>query len=246
MWAQCMPNLRSIRLEKWEFRHVIPDSWDFRSFQHLTHFTIRDVNWGKAPLLPPTVTHLTLIPYSRELQIPTLIDQILAFPLPNLTHLDLSNSISINNHVISAYLSGLARPSPLRNLNISGCIRVDASELSWLLDSGHCDYLEKLRLAGLATFDDQVTREMGRLKWLKGIDLSQTKITGAGLMNVVNGIGRERAKELGREKGLDWVKLEQCEWVGLDAIELARKLGVKVSYRSQNSKDLKAKKVIFR
>ena len=242
MWAQGMPNLRSIRLEKWGLCPIIPASWDFRNFQHLTHFIAGGSNGKKIPLLPPTVTHLTL---SHEYQPDVSADDILAFPLPNLISLDLSNSLSIKNHVISAYLSSLACPSPLRSLNISGCIWVDASELSWLLDSGHCDYLEELNLSGLTTFDDQVTREMGRLKWLRGIDLSRTKVTGAGLMNIVNGVGKERARKLGKEKGLDWVRLEQCEGVGLDAIELAWKLGVKVTYRSQNVKNPKVKKVNY-
>ena len=240
MWTQCMPNLSSIKLEGLEMSSTIPASCDFRNFQRLTHFTATRLRWAKIPLLPSTVTHFVFRhqPIQRLLTI-----DILAYQLPNLIYLDLSHNNCITNQVISAYLSGLACPSPLRSLNISGCIRVDASELSWLLDSGHCDYLEELKLAGLDTFDDQVTREMGRLKWLRAIDLSQTKVTGAGLMNIVNGVGRERARKLGREKGLDWVNLEQCEGVGLDAIELARKLGVEVTYRPQNAKNVKAKKV---
>lgn len=96
---------------------------------------------------------------------------------------------------------------------------------------------------GVTSFGDQVTREMGCLGWLKGIDISNTKITGAGLMNIVNGVGRKRAEEMGREKGVEWVRIIMCDSVGLDAIELARKMGVIVTYLAPKGSTLKGRKV---
>lgn len=62
------------------------------------------------------------------------------------------------------------------------------------------------------------------------LDVSYTRITGAGLMNIVNGVGKKRAERLGREKGLEWVNLVGCDGVGIDAIDLARRWGVRVDY----------------
>jgi len=231
-----MPNLRSIATMDWgPIRFFY--NWDFTGFQHLEQFLSQggfDVHF---PCLPPSITSLSL----RGNQFPSQLS-IDEYPLPNLHTLSLYENKYVNNEVISIMLSHLSSPSPLRVLNLSQCARIDATELSWLLAEGHCDYLEELYLVGVTSFGDQVTREMGCLGWLKGIDISQTRVTGAGLMNIVNGVGRKRAEKIGREKGVEWVRIVMCDGVGLDAIELARKMGVVVTYLAPKGSAMKGSK----
>lgn len=97
-------------------------------------------------------------------------------------------------------------------------------------------------MQGLSSFGDAVTREMGTLGWLREIDMSSTMVTGAGLMNIVNGVGKKRAEMSGRQKGIESIRVIWCEGVGIDAIDLARKLGVKVSYIAEEQ-TLRGRKV---
>ncbi|KAF8458064.1 hypothetical protein BGX38DRAFT_643022 [Terfezia claveryi] len=165
---RAMPNLRSIATLDWGptrfFYH-----WNFTGFQHLEQFRNQSGFDVHFPHLPPSITILSL--RGNQLVSRGIID---AFPLPNLHTLSLYENKYVSNCCISTFLSHLSSPSPLRILNLSQCAGIDATELSWLLAEGHCDYLEELYLVGVTSFGDQVTREMGCLGWLKGIDISQT------------------------------------------------------------------------
>jgi len=240
-FSQAMPNLRSIATLDWGPLRIFRD-WDFSGFQHLEQFLSHNDFGVPFPRLPQSVTSLTLRGYHIVTQnTASLIDQN---PLPNLHTFNLSENRWANNEFISTILSHLPSPSPLRVLNLSQCPCIDATDLGWLLAEGHCDYLEELYLVGVTSFGDQVTKEMGCLGWLKRIDISQTSVTGVGLMNIVNGVGRKRAEKTGREKGVEWVRIVFCEGVGLDAIELARKMGVRVTYLKE-SLECKARPVWF-
>ncbi|KAF8417251.1 hypothetical protein EV426DRAFT_383769 [Tirmania nivea] len=233
---RAMPNLRSFATTDRgpvRFFHLL----DFTSFQHLEQFLSHNEFGIHFPYLPQSITSLTI--RGNHLIKSTSI------PLPNLHTLSISENNVVTNGFISSVLSYLRSPSPLRVLNLSQCSCIEAAELSWLLAEGHCDYLEELYLEGLSGFGDQVTREMGCLGWLKGLDISRTRVTGVGLMNIVNGVGRKRAEKIGREKGVEWVKIVMCDWVGLDAIELARKLGVKVTYVAPKLPALRERRVRY-
>lgn len=104
------------------------------------------------------------------------------------------------------------------------CPRIDFDSLDWLLDPGHGGVLEELDVAG-NVFGDQVSKELGRLKLLKRLDASRTKISGIGVLNLLNR----------SENAINYLCLDGCENVGFDAIEKFKGMGVSVSRKVGDS-----------
>lgn len=115
------------------------------------------------------------------------------------------------------------------------CPCLDFDSLDWLLDVGHGEKLTELAVAGNSTFGDQVSKELGRLKALKKLDVANTRVTGIGVLNLV---GKS-------ENTIEWLCLDGCESVGRDVVQLVRGMGISVSHRFTG--DLKGgKKIRYR
>lgn len=136
-----------------------------------------------------------------------------------------------------------AENGTLKFLELGDCARIDVEELNWLMDDVNDVEispnvglnLEYLGLSGNVTFSDEFSRKFGRLKKLSKIDASRTRISGVGLMNLVNN-PRGCVKEM---------LINGCE-VGIDAVELARKKGCVVRWRELGDKLKGGRQVRYR
>ena len=79
-------------------------------------------------------------------------------------------------------------------------------------------------MRGVQSFKDetvtQITKTLSKLKFL---DLSETDITGVGVKQALQG------------KGLQQLVVNDCRFIGSDAIEWARSQGIRVQYRMSDN-----------
>lgn len=192
---------------------------DFSALEDLRVFTIlRSTFLELFPLLPPSVQRLNL---SENSNLICTLEDIAASPLPNLEFLSFRSNPKLTNEMVLALLEPSIGRSRLRVLRMGMCPRLDFDSLDWLLGPGHGEILEELEVAGNSTFGDQVSKELGRVKLLKKLDASSTRISGIGVLNLLNR----------SENAIEWVCLDGCDSVGYDAVEKFRGMGISVSYK---------------
>lgn len=186
---------------------------DFGNLCRLEKLVLRGPTVLWFPKVPSTLVHLDIQVESLRMHTPSVE------ALPSvLESLRLPETRNIDNTTLLMLLS---ETTSLRSLDLGMCPRISANSMDWFLDTGHGDSLEYLSLAGNPTFTDEVSRELGRLKKLKKLDISYTRITGAGVANLVYRDGSQ----------LEWLGLDNCIHVGRDAIDAAKAVGVTVSHR---------------
>ena len=132
----------------------------------------------------------------------------------------------IDNDELLGVLQATSKTKSLRSLDFGMCPRIDADSLSWLIEAGHGEKLEFLSLEGNPSFGDQVTKELGRMVNLKRLNVSNTKISGVGICNLV----------CRKESQLRWLNVDYCPNIGRDALDLVIAQGVKVSHRIEQLK----------
>ncbi|KAL7274891.1 hypothetical protein RUND412_002183 [Rhizina undulata] len=169
------------------------------------------------PRLPESIIYLDLSNNPGISVEPALIEES---PLPLLENLDFSDNHRLSIPMLKALLKpGLAVPTPLKSLDVSNCPLIDFDNLSeWLTTPGRGDQLEEICFDGNPTFTDFVTTKLDSLTKLERLSIAATKISGIGLLNLVN---RTRIV-------LGWIQINGCTGVGADAIELGRQKGVKI------------------
>ncbi|KAF8473832.1 hypothetical protein BDZ91DRAFT_712644 [Kalaharituber pfeilii] len=200
--------------------------------------------------------------YHSPRSVMTTAHEILSsHPLPNLTSLDLSSNPRVTNDHVLLFLNPANYPDPtnppLRSLNLSNSPYINCSSLSWLLGpqtpntkttthnssttasdisqgtyASPCTHLTTLLLSQCPTFNDHLSLELHALSHLQFLDISLTKISGVGLVNIVKTTGRLREEVLSgkRQVGLEKVKIVGCDFVGRDAVEVVVGLGCEVEY----------------
>lgn len=147
-------------------------------------------------------------------------------PLPHLEVLKITGNPHVSNTDILLLLDPCCENKSLRVLILSMCSRINVDSLGWLLEAGHGDSLEELALAGNSTFGDEVTKELGRLRNLRKLNVAYTAISGIGVLNVVN---RDKSK-------IEWLGIDMCQNVMHDAVDLVKKKGIAVSHRLYDTK----------
>ena len=186
---------------------------DFAKLCKLEKLVLRGPAVYQFPKVPESLVHLDI----RVDNLNMYAAEVKALPSV-LETLGLPENYTIDNTIL---LSLLSATTSLRSLDVCGCPRINTHSMEWFLDAGHGDSLEHLSLAGNPTFSDEVTRELGRLKKLKRLDISNTRISGIGIANLVYREGSQ----------LGWLGLDNCINVGRDAIDAAKAVGVSVSHR---------------
>lgn len=213
-----LPELRELELLDWLGNHT---QLDFSALKDLRVLTLAGMVFLKLlPLLPPTVQKLDL---SGNPNLVCTLGDIAASPLPNLEHLSICSNPKIRNEIVLALLEPSLEHHRLRVLRMNMCPRLDFDSLDWLLDLGHGEMLEELAVGGNPTFGDQVSKELGKAKALKRLDVSSTKISGIGVLNLVSRSGNV----------IESVCLDGCQYVGYDATQKFRGMGVSVSHRRE-------------
>ena len=207
-----LPELRELSLVGAQLG-LFPMPADFSGLAHLETAAYRGSDIWLMPTLPAGVRRLDLS-QNPSLRYRDGVDTVPA----QLEALAIFESPRLGNAELLAMLGGTRA---LRELDVGQCPKIDVDSLDWLLDAGLGARLEVLSLQGSPSFGDQVTREMGRLRALRRLNVGATRISGVGVANLVNRPGSR----------LEWLGLDYCPNVGRDAVELAIAAGVQVSNR---------------
>ncbi|KAJ4375449.1 hypothetical protein N0V86_006980 [Didymella sp. IMI 355093] len=203
----------------------------------LTTVIMKRVELALVPILPGTLTHLT-IEVSRACDISTSHPELLASPTSKLTHLALSGFSNFNADIFADLLD-LHHPNvsptnaslphaqpgaPLQHLYLSGTLDPQARGLfrshRVLATSPRIltPALASLRVHDMPVDDDEVEALLAHNTGLKleSIDLAASKVTGASIKMLTDGLGGT----------LRTIRVDGCAGVvGRDAIEYAERRG---------------------
>ena len=185
---------------------------DFRPLESLSTLAFVSTLTSAFPLLPQSIRILDI---SGNCMIRWPLQDLAASPLPNHKSLTAGNSYIAKVNVLAILEPSLEKRS-LRSLSLHRCPRVEFNSLKWLMK--HSENLERLAIGGNDTVTDGMLKEVAMFRNLRYLDLSRCGISGIGLMNVV----------YGSPGALREVNVSECINIGLDAVQLAAKSGVKI------------------
>lgn len=194
-------------------------SLDFSNLHELQHLNISRLLATLPPLLPSTVrtfqmANCSCVPRFLGVQGVRFVD----FDLPQMTRLSLAGCFELSLVDLQACL--LPSKGKVTHLDIGGCIALSSANLKELITHGYLEGIEDLVLKS-CNIDDEIAMFIARnLPRLKNLDLACTKITGVGVKALVVGL----------EGKLEHLCLDGCHSTSIDAVELARALGVKVAF----------------
>lgn len=214
-----LPELRELELVRSQLG-MFPMPADVSGLKHLETFVYRGTDIWQIPTLPESLRHLNLSG-NPSLRFRPERDYI----PPNLESLSIQENPRMGNDELLSMLAATAETKSLRSLDIGRCPKIDADSLDWLVVSGLVENLEVLSLQGNLRFGDQVTKELGRMVKLRRLNVGSTRISGVGVSNLVHR----------KESRLEWLGLDYCPNVGVDATGIVKSMGVEVSCKVDKS-----------
>lgn len=143
--------------------------------------------------------------------------------LSNLTSLSLSSLSKIS----PAHLWALLEPSKgrLLRLNISGCLLIENTDITRLIQNGYLDVIGELGLRQTSV-DDSIAESIAKnLHHVKILNLGSTKVTGVGVKALV----------INPNSSLEILRVQNCTGVSVDAVEFALSKGICVTYGINDS-----------
>jgi F-box/TPR repeat protein Pof3 len=229
-----MPNLRRLKLH--HLNPALPSmaferKLDLKQLKHLSQL---DLVWhfqkANELALPPSLKSFALGTW-RPKHANFFNDlhsyEPLQWPLPSLEELH----ICIQEIKLDTVEQHALRPTTSANDGTPSLIHTISITSGDLQGVPVKDFLSQPRLKGLKHLnlrschgldDDQMSSVASCLPLLQSLDVSGTDVTGAGIKDVI-------------KNGLKKLVVNDCRYLGLDAVHWARNQGVKVEYRSTDS-----------
>ena len=214
--------INTLSVEGWLISPIFPvQNLDFTNLHQLQHLSLSRLRARLPPQLPSTISTLSMASCCCHPHVhgPPIQDVSFAdFDLPQLTRLSLAewSKLSLGD-LQSCLIPGKGK---VTHLDIGGCIALSTANLKELITYGYLEAIENLVLKS-CNVDDEIAMLIARnIPRLKTLDLACTKITGVGVKALV----------IGLEGKLENLCLDGCHSTSIDAVELARKLGVKVAF----------------
>lgn len=220
-----IPNMRILSLQKWGPQLSNNRGPDFSGLSRLEYLNISGLIIGFIPIMPPSLRHLVMTKCYK------LEGNTLSQPphLPQLTRLSMAECALVSEACLKLLLEANKGELLQLDMSSSGYNVVD------LIKLGYLKKVEELSLKSSPVNDDVAILLAEHLTQLRTLDLSYTQITGVGVKALVTGL-QGTLRSLG---------LKGCVDTSLDAIELARSMGVQVAFSFPDSV-VKAKKVRHR
>jgi F-box/TPR repeat protein Pof3 len=164
------------------------------------------------PLLPPTLTHLVV---SHNIPLTIRAEDLDPIPLP-LLELFACHSTFLTPSNLKKITEASIRAGNLKTLLI-GSRDTDFENTLVTDEFPAAETLEELSLAEMILGDERMMQIVSLYPKLQKLDASATKITGVAVKHFVN-------------RGIRWLRLNECEEVSSDAVDWARGKGVEVEY----------------
>lgn len=194
--------------------HFVP--WRFSDLHQLQHLDISRLSASLPPQLPSTLHTLSMAD-ARSLPL-TQVVSFSDFDLPQMVRLSLAGWSELSLGDLQACL--IPNKGKATHLDVGGCIALSSANLKVLITHGYLESVEDLGLKS-CNIDDEIAMLIARnVPRLKNLDVSFTKITGVGVKALVTGL----------EGKLEHLCLDGCHSTNIDAVELARAMGVKVAF----------------
>ena len=218
-------NVRSLTLRNWNFEPTPLGIVDFAILRNLEHLDLSEVCSVSCIRLPTTVHCLNMtgccLPPNQEPPV-----------LFNLLNLSVGSHSSISMPLLRDILA--TNKAKLRSLDLCA-FHSTPVEIMTLLTGGDLVETEQLRLKNIGHDDGVAIAVAHNLPNLKFLDLGRTKVTGVGVKALVTELNGK----------LEWLGLDECMYTSFDAVELARSMGIKVSYRFPDPKGSKKVRTQF-
>lgn len=209
-------NIRSLTLRDWTNFDFGYRPVDFSHSIFLEYLDISHVTMVAPPKLPVSLRSLDMSYCNHS-------NQRGAQPyepsdLPNLSTLLLRDSFIYSTpQIIDLITTSKCR---LQNVDLSIPYHNGLDPTSLILN-GYLSDVENLKLRACHAVGDEVASLLAtKLLKIQQLDLSRTRITGVGVKALLTGLAGK----------LTWLELDECSSTSIDAVELARSMGVRVSY----------------
>ena len=207
-----IPNIHTLSVQGWLVPSSLAQTIDFAKLHQLQNLDISRL-FMIAPLYVPSTLRsfvMTNCTFPR-ISIPAL-------SLPHLIRLSLAGWNELLLSELQACL--IANKGKLTHLDIGGCVGLSNANIKEIITQNYLEGIENLVLKS-CNVDDEIATLMARnLPRLQKLDVSNSKITGVGVKALVDGL-----------KGkLEHLCLDGCYSTNIDAVKLAREMGVNVAY----------------
>ena len=210
-----IPNIQTLSVQGW----LVPSSLtgqtnDVIDFSKLHQLQNLDIS--RICMMPPLGFPSTLRTFvMTNCQIP--IDFV-GLNLPHMTRLSMAGWNHLSLSELQACL--MSNKGKLTHLDIGGCVELSSANIKEIITQNYLEGIEDLVLKS-CNVDDEIAILMARnLPRLQKLDVANSKITGVGVKALVVGL----------EGKLEHLCLDGCDSTNIDAVKLARGMGVKVAY----------------
>ncbi|KAH7350943.1 hypothetical protein BKA65DRAFT_549929 [Rhexocercosporidium sp. MPI-PUGE-AT-0058] len=195
------PNATSVILTNWNITVHLVDATPWKALERLD---LTDTQLTRLPKFPPTLKHLVL---SENRQLHLRPDEERPALLPLLETFACA-STALDGEALKAITAASIKAGNLKRLTI-GDRMVNTRESLVKEDFPPCESLEELSLASMILSDRPALEIVGLYPNIKRLDISATHITGVAVKAFVN-------------KGLKWLRINECDRISADAVEWAR------------------------
>ena len=216
-----IPNIHTLSIQGWDAPPVIVpflpgQRVDFSNLHQLQNLNISNLKAILPPLLPSNIRTIAMADCTRY---PVYQGVAFAdFDLPQLVSLSLVGWHELSLGELRACL--IPSKGKVTHLDIGSCIALSSDNLKELIIQGYLEGIEDLGLKS-CNINDEIAILLARnLPRLKNLDLAYTKISGVGVKALVTGL----------EGKMDHLGLDSCPNISVDAVVLARSMGVKVAF----------------
>ena len=223
-----IPNIHTLSVQGWDARwdarsdapvivaFVLGQRVDFSNLHQLQNLNISNLKAILPPLLPSSIRTIAMADCDRYSVYQGV--NFADFDLPELVRLSLAGWHELSLGELQACL--LPSKGKVTHLDIGSCVALSSDNLKELITQGYLEGIEDLGLKS-CNVNDEIAMLLARnLPRLKNLDLAYTKITGVGVKALVTGL----------EGKMEHLCLDSCPDISVDAVVLARSMGVKVAF----------------
>ena len=211
-----IPNIQTLSVQGW----LVPgfattQAVDFSKLHQLQDLDISRLRIMSPVHFPPTLRSFVL----TNGHFPRI--NFANLNLPHMVRLSLAGWNELSLSELQTYL--IPNKGNLTHLDLGGCVELSNANIKEIITQNYLEVIEDLVLT--CNVDDEIAILMARnLPRLQKLDVANSKITGVGV----------KALLVGLKGKLQYLCLDGCSSTNIDAVQLARGMGVKVAYGFPN------------